>query len=273
MMPATGPDMSAGITVNGTAIPAADIAAEAQNHPAETPLEAWRQAARALAIRELLVQEARRLGLVAVPQADPDDRRETEEEALIRQLVAGEVTVPQADEVTCRRYYDNNPGRFRSPDLFEAAHILLAASPQDQPAYREAAQQAESLIAILQTRPQLFDELARRHSACPSKANGGRLGQVTRGQTVEEFETFLFNLEEGQLCPVPVKTRYGVHILRLDRRLPGRTLPFDAVAGRIADYLHDAAWRRGVAQYIQVLAGRADLRGVDLAGAEVPLVQ
>ena len=49
-------------------------------------------------------------------------------------------------------------------------------------------------------------ELAQQLSACSSAAQGGNLGQISRGQTVPEFETFLFNLEPGQICPVPVGT-------------------------------------------------------------------
>ncbi|MGL5735868.1 MAG: peptidylprolyl isomerase, partial [Beijerinckiaceae bacterium] len=58
------------------------IAQETQNHPAATPLEAWQAAARALVIRELLLQEARRLVLTPQPLQDDEGRRETGEEAL-----------------------------------------------------------------------------------------------------------------------------------------------------------------------------------------------
>ena len=102
---------------------------------------------------------------------------------------------------------------------------------------------------------------------------GGNLGQLQKGQTVPEFETFLFELEEGQLCPVPVKTRFGAHVLLLERRIEGRQLPFEEVAGRISAYLEEASWRRAVAQYIAILAGQADIQGIDMEGAKSPLVQ
>lgn len=259
-------------TVNGVTIPDAAIAAEMQNHPAESAEAAWAEAARALAVRELLLQEARRQGLEPPPSADGDARR-TEEDALIDRLLDAEVALPVADEATCRRYYERNRARFRSPDLFEPAHILFSAAPDDHAAYAAAVQAAKLLIAELQRAPERFADLARTHSACPSAGVGGSLGQVGRGQTVPEFETFLFALEPGQLCPVPVKSRYGVHVLRLDRRIDGRELPFEAVHERIAQYLDEAVWRRGCAQYLQILAGRSDIRGVDLTGGETPLVQ
>jgi peptidyl-prolyl cis-trans isomerase C len=261
------------VRVNGAEIAAADIAAETQNHPAGNPEQARIAAARALVIRELLLQEARRLALRAEPVRDEDGRRETEDEALIRALLDAEIAVPTADEATCRRYYDNNPDRFRSDDIYEAAHVLLSAAPADKDAYEAASREAEAIIRLLGERPDLFDEIARERSDCPSAKDGGRLGQITRGQTTPEFETFLLALDEGQLCPVPVRTRYGVHVLRLDRKIDGRTLPFETVREGIAAFLEDASWRRAVTQYIRILAGRATIDGVALDGADSPLVQ
>jgi peptidyl-prolyl cis-trans isomerase C len=62
-------------------------------------------------------------------------------------------------------------------------------------------------------------------------------------------------------------------VLRLDKRIDGRQLPFDAVRDRIADYLEQSVWQRAVAQYIKVLAARAELTGFDLECADGPLVQ
>ena len=261
------------IEINGVCISQAEILAEAQNHPAPTPEEALGAAARALAVRELLLQEAKHQGIAAAPLTDQKGRQEAEEEAVIRSLLEREIATPEADEASCRRYYDNNRQRFRSAELFEAAHILFSASPDDSVAYERAVAEAKQVIAVLQKDPDAFAGLARRLSACTSAQNEGRLGQVTRGDTVAEFETFLVNLEEGQLCPVPVRSRYGVHVLRLDRRIDGRQLPFEAVRERIADYLQTASWQRAVAQYIRILAGRAEIRGIDLGGTRTPLVQ
>ncbi len=258
-------------SVNGVTIPEAAIAAEMQNHPAASPDAAWAEAARALAVRELLLQEARRQGLETAEPADDDDRRLTDEDALIDRLLDAAIDIPEADEESCRRYYENNLRRFRSPDLFEASHILLSAAPEQRLAYDDAVRDAEVMIATLQQRPELFADLAKARSACPSAAVGGSLGQIGRGQTVPEFETFLFALEPGQLCPVPVKTRYGVHMLRLDRRIEGRQLPFEAVRDRVADYLRTACWQRAVSQYLTILAGENTVEGIDLVGPDGPL--
>ena len=74
------------ISVNGKNIPREVIAREVQNHPAEKPLLAWQAAARALVVRELLLQESARLGIEAEPLRDQEGRRETPEEAAMREM-------------------------------------------------------------------------------------------------------------------------------------------------------------------------------------------
>src|SRR5947207_3120663 len=115
---------------------------------------------------------------------------------------------PHADEETCRRFYRTHLGRFRSPDLIEARHILFVAKPDDPEALAGARTKAQNVIDLLKQRPDRFSELAEELSACPSSKQGGSLGQLTRGRTVPELETFLFELEPGQLCQVPARGRY-----------------------------------------------------------------
>ena len=154
------------VSVNGVVIPRDMIAREVQHHPASKPVDAWLSAARALVVRELLLQEARRIGIAAMPHSDERGRRETDEDALIRVLIEREITTPEPDEESCRRYYEQRKRLFRS---------RKAGSPD---------------------------------------------------------------------------------------------LPFEQVADRIADYLHESVKRRAIAQYIARLVSDAEITGVALAGAE-----
>lgn len=260
------------VSVNAVVIADAAIAREVQNHPEASPREAWQAATRALVVRELLLQRARALGLAAAPRTE-DGLRETEEEALIRALLDAEVHTPTADEASCRRYYAANQRRFRAPDLFEPAHILFAADREDGAAYDAAIARAEAVLATLRAAPERFEELARALSDCSSGREGGRLGQVARGETTPEFEAALLALAEGEMTAEPVRTRYGVHVVRLDRKVAGAVLPFAQVRARIAAYLEESSWRRAVAQYVALLAGGARISGCDMARAASPLVQ
>lgn len=249
------------IRVNGAAIDEAAVAAEMQYHPAASAEEAGRRAAEALAVRELLLQRAEALGY---------DR---DEEDAIDRVIAAEVSLPLPDEDSCRRYFEANRSHFRSPTLYEARHILIAAMPDDEEERAAAKQKAEQLIARLQAEPELFGQFAKEYSICSSKDNGGHLGQFASDTTVPEFETFLDELDVGQLSPVPVPTRYGFHVLQLIQREPGRDLPYENVQQRVADYLCESVFRTAVRQYIAMLAAEAEISGVALAGADSPLLQ
>lgn len=256
------------VSVNGVVVPRDAIAREVQQHPAPTPLAAWKEAARALAVRELLRQEAQRLGIAAEAMSDEAGRRETDEEAAIRALIEQEVAVPEPDEAACLRYYEQNRRRFRSTDIYEAAHILVAANVGDGRAYQEAREKAKAILAQIAEEPTRFAELARAHSDCPSAAQDGNLGQITAGQTTPEFERALKAMAPGSLSEAPVATRYGFHVIRLDRKIEGKELPFEAVAKQIAEYLVESVKRRAVAQYIARLAAKATVTGIDLATPE-----
>lgn len=261
------------IIVGGHEIPSEEIAAEAQHHPAPSAEAAWTAAAEALAVRRLLLDEAERQGLEPTAALDDAGRALMREDVLIDALLLREIRTPEADEATCRRFYERHSERFISPTLVEAAHILIAADPADDFAMGLATGDARNLIRRLQSDPEMFAQLAREKSACPSREQGGNLGQVTRRQMVRPFEEALFALPEHTLCPHPVKTRFGVHVIRSGRRVEGVQLPFEVVRMTIADYLEEASYRRAVAQYVAVLAERAGVSGLALGGTDGTLVQ
>ncbi|WP_135469000.1 peptidylprolyl isomerase [Crenalkalicoccus roseus] len=251
------------IRVDGVEIPERAIAAEMQHHPAASREEAWRQATEALVVRQLLLAEAARQGHDVA----------ADEEAAVSRLLAAEVAVPEADEATFRRWFAANRARLRSPEAWHAAHILLAADPDDPEARRAAEAEAGRLARLVAADPARLPELARAHSACPSREQGGDLGLIEPGSTVPEFEAALRALAPGEVGAAPVATRYGYHVVRLLRHEAGRDLPFEAVRERIAAWLQEAARRRALHQYIAILAGRARIEGIALAAADGPLVQ
>ena len=255
------------VSVNGTVIGGQDILREARNHQDQQPADAWKSAATALVVKELLIQEARRLAITGMPMNDGEGRTETSEEAAIRSLVEREAAAPSPTDEECRRYYGANRPRFRSATLTEASHILFAAAPEDTESYRAAEAEAEAVIATLLADPSGFAELARRHSKCPSAGQGGSLGQLLPGSTVPEFEMALAAMCPGEISTRPVQSRFGAHVVRLERRIPGVELPFDVVRDRIAHYLRTAAEHRAHAQYVARLVSAADIRGIALAGA------
>jgi peptidyl-prolyl cis-trans isomerase C len=259
------------IKVNGVEIPVEAIDSEVQFHKSDNLDEARAAATRALVIRELLLQAAEEKGIKVVRPKKMGEPAPGSEEA-IEKLLEIEIPKPEISEEKCKHFYDTNKKRFKSPALFEACHILFAASPDDDDAFKDAFTQAEAVLELLKLKPERFPELATAHSACPSNKEGGNLGQVAPGDTVPEFESFLFSLEEGQLCPVPVKTRFGVHIIRLDKKINARALPFDEVKEHVAGFVTRQTWQQGVHKLIQDLALKADLVGISILGDDGPMV-
>lgn len=257
------------LIVNGETVPHALVAAETQNHdaPKGKPGLAWRKAARAMAIRALLLQEASRRGVAAAPEEVEPGRFETQEEALIRGLLdqALEVAAPSAADI--RSEWQKDPSRFRTPPLWEVSHILIACDPRDAAARAKAETRAKGIAALATGEPKGFAALAARESDCGSKTSGGALGQLGPGDTVPEFETVLRTLPEGQITPDPVLTRHGFHIIRMDAVAEGQILPFDAVQDKIALALEKARWATRAKDFVNQLIAAADIKGVDLKAA------
>ena len=62
-----------------------------------------------------------------------------------------------------------------------------------------------------------FAEIARIHSNCPSKAQGGDLGKFGPGMMVKEFDEVVFSADVNSLQG-PVKTQFGYHLLEVTSR-------------------------------------------------------
>ncbi|HET9049164.1 MAG TPA: peptidylprolyl isomerase [Chiayiivirga sp.] len=245
--------------VGETAISESEIAREMQHHRALKPEVSRAEAARALVVRELLRCEIERLGL---RQSVQPQSGETTEEACIRVLLEGEIEHRVPDEGACRRYFEQNPERFHSPNRVRVRHILLSAAPEDVGTRLKARSQGEALIAELKTQPHLFADFAARYSDCPSKTEGGELGWLEHGQTTPEFDRQVFRLKPG-LAAFPVESRWGYHVVSVDEIAGGEALAFDEVHQRISDYLELQLHQKELQQYLRELQERFDVRGLD----------
>lgn len=255
------------VTVNGVKIPSAEIAAEAQNHeaPKGKPGLAWRKAARALIVRELLLQEAGRLSLTPAPELLSEGKRETDDEALIREVLDRCAEYSQPSETEVRAHWDQNPERYRALPLWEVSHILCAAEPGDEAALAQAKTRATAILNEIGKDPKTFARAAREHSDCGSKSSNGALGQLSPGDTVPEFEAALRIMSDGEISRHPVRTRFGYHIIRLDAVAVGEVLPFEAVAPKIKIALEKSRWANAVHRLTNDLVENAAIDGIEIA--------
>lgn len=254
------------VRVNGVEITPEAIAEEIQHHPAPDAETAWTEAARALAVRELLLQEAHRLGIEAEPESDEAGRSEADDDALVRALLEQAVEPASPGEDECRRFYEAYQDRFRTPDLFEAAHILIEPESDDEAGWAAAEQRARELGRKAGNDANAFAEAARTFSACASAQQDGSLGQIRRGELVESIQRGLEALGDGETGRDPVRSRFGWHVLRLQRRIAGRTIPFDLARDKIADTLEARSWSIESARYVTKLAARGSVEGIVIEG-------
>ena len=237
------------ISVNGTLIDSTRYAEELQYHPAETFNQAAQDAGQALVIRQLLLNE-----LV-------DDV--SDEEAAIAELVEKNSTTDEPTEEDCCRYFEQNNERFKTETLMEADHILLAAAKDDLEGRSLAKDKANEVIQQLKDQPENFAQFAKEYSVCPSKETGGSLGQIGKGQTVPEFEKQLVRLTEG-LADQPIESRYGYHVVKINRKIEGKPLEYPMVAEKIKHYLTQKASQLSIQAYIHSLVEKADIEGIHI---------
>jgi peptidyl-prolyl cis-trans isomerase C len=161
------------------------------------------------------------------------------------------VSIP-SEEV--RSFYDQHPQLYQVGERLQASHILVGTS-QLEP--ERARARAESLLTKVRGGAG-FEELARTNSDCPSSERGGKLREFGRGEMVGPFEEAAYELEPGEVSDV-VETRFGYHIIRLEERMPSRTIPFEEIKDRIAQQLRADRHTDRVAGHIEELRSRASI--------------
>lgn len=154
-------------------------------------------------------------------------------------------------------FYDANIDKMSMPEQVRARHILIALKSDDEDARRAA----QEKIAAVQTEIEAganFALLAVERSEGPSATQGGDLGFFGRGQMVPAFEEAAFALQPGEVSDV-VETQFGFHIIRLEERLDGRTVPVEEAATRIRPYLTQQALQTSVESLIEELRAAAEI--------------
>jgi len=252
---------SAPARVNHVEIDLDAIAAESHHHAddPDPPLAARR----ALVVRELLRQRAVQLALIDAASPLDDDALEA--------LLQRELRTPEPTPEDCRRFYEQHPTRFIRNEIVYASHILFAIT--DRVPLALLRQKAEEALNALLREPEAFEARARELSNCPSAGVGGSLGQLMRGDTVPEFETALFDGAEAGLLPRLVRTRFGFHLVRIERRVAGEPVAFEAAADDIARFLTERVRHKAIQQYVSILASQASLENAAVDAATSPLVQ
>ena len=240
------------IKVNGHTIDQKALAEEVQYHPSADFDKAAQKAGQALVIKHLLQQ-----------QVSAKELEAKGEEQAVADLVERNIKEVPPTEDDCLRYYQQNMEKFKTVPLLEVSHILLAAGPNDIGLRIKQNQVSKKLINQLQGNLDLFGSLVEKYSDCPSKKMAGSLGQLSKGQTVPEFERQLFPLPEG-LHDKALESRYGYHIVFVNKKIEGKQLEFPMVENKINNYLVHRRHRQAISNYLYELASDQEIEGIEL---------
>ena len=125
-------------------------------------------------------------------------------------------------------FYNNNTDKFMGDETVSASHILVKTEDE-----------AKEIYARISSGESSFEEEALAHSSCPSKANGGSLGEFGRGQMVPEFDVAVFAMKVGEITSEPVKTQFGYHLIKLDAKNEARVTPLEEIRDELKSVLLD----------------------------------
>lgn len=155
----------------------------------------------------------------------------------INKMMEAEVsTLPPPTDAQCREFYDKNPDKFKQPEAVRASHILFRVEETADAATKKKIL-AEAQAVLKQARGGSdFAELARKHSADGSAAQGGDLSFFTKGQMVPAFDQAAFAMKPGEISDL-VTTQFGYHIIKLTERRAESTVGFEQVSPRIKEFL------------------------------------
>ena len=119
-------------------------------------------------------------------------------------------------------FYEKNKNLYNRQEMVKASHILV-----------DTEEKANEILEDL-TDGLSFEEAANKYSSCPSKQNGGALGQFGKGQMVKEFEDAVFSMNAGEIS-TPVKTQFGYHIIKLTEHTPAKYADFEEAYQEVKD--------------------------------------
>ncbi len=132
-------------------------------------------------------------------------------------------SVKPATDDEVKKFFEENKERFQKGESVNASHILV-----------DSEEKATELLEKINAGEISFEDAARAESSCPSKENGGNLGEFTRGQMVKEFDEAVFAMEVGEIRG-PVKTQFGFHLIKLCAKNEAKAYEFEEIKAELSD--------------------------------------
>jgi peptidyl-prolyl cis-trans isomerase C len=181
-------------------------------------------------------------------------------QALARAAIEKSLNDLAISDEESKKFYDENPDQFTTPDAIHARHILVS----------DDVTSADIVTSIQEElkKGTSFDVLATQHSIDPSAAQGGGdLGFFSRGDMVPEFEEAAFALKEPGDISDPVQSAFGWHIIKLEEKQPSTVMGYDEIKPQIAQYLANEKRAQQYQETLDALKKEYKVELFDAAGS------
>lgn len=187
-------------------------------------------------------------------------RNQIRRQALIGELIKKEIA-PQVNVTPqdAKKYYDENPEKFRQPERVRAQHILMKVEKGDS---ENKKAEARDKLKKLQKRilaGEDFSNLAREHSQGPSNVRGGDLGYFKKGQMVKPFEEVAFKLAPNEVSDI-VETRFGYHLIKVLDHQPESSSPYEVIEKKLMSFLFNEQLQEKLKPYVLTLREKAKIQ-------------
>jgi parvulin-like peptidyl-prolyl isomerase len=161
--------------------------------------------------------------------------------------------LPDPPRADIQKYYEENAEQFKTGESARVAHIVKYVNWQtdEETAYnaiKEAHDELKNGAA--------FEVVVDKHTDCAD--SGGDLGNVVKGQMVEEFEDVVFNLGAGDVSDV-FRTRFGFHIAKVYDRKPAAVAELKEVKDQIVSTLQEQMRSKAIDDFIDTLKEKAKI--------------
>lgn len=233
---------------------------------------------RELAYAELLRQQAVKTGLLPRHEGLNAPELSQSERQTLETMVDAAVVSPEATDEECHRYYEAHKAQYLVGQAFHLRHILFAVTPGVN-VHALTAHAEKALLSLMSaaTPADQFEKVAAEMSNCPTSTQGGDLGWVHPEDCAPELANELFYKNQIGwgigLHPRLIHTRFGFHIIDTLAQRKGKQLTFAEVSQRIAAQLAMQSRAKALHQYMSLLVGQSQVEGINLDGADSPLLQ
>jgi peptidyl-prolyl cis-trans isomerase SurA len=178
-------------------------------------------------------------------------RGEIEKVQLLNKEIRAKVTISPED---VSRYYEAHKKDYERPGVIKVRQITLRLDPDAPEPIATAVMDRMEDIRKRLVKGEDFATLAKQVSEDPLAAEGGDLGELQPSKLLPEFEGPLSKMKEGEISE-PIRTKMGVHLVKLEKRIAEVYQPESEVAADIKEKLYneelDERYRRWILEDIQ----------------------